>query len=76
MANQEEKAEKISGASQGVKTVTTTVAGASLGVAGGIAAITAVAVAEIVLPVALCLWTAGVAGGAIGLLIGTRKKRR
>ncbi|MCK5578484.1 MAG: hypothetical protein KAI63_03055 [Planctomycetes bacterium] len=76
MSNQEENKEKVSVASQGVKTVTTTVAGASLGVAGGIAAITAVAVAEIILPVALCLWTAGVAGGAIGLLIGTRKRRK
>lgn len=61
---------------EGVKAVATTAAGASLGVAVGIAAITAVGAAEILLPIGLCLWTAGLAGGALGLLVGTKNKNK
>lgn len=60
---------------KGVKTVASTVAGASIGVVGGIAAITAAAAVEILLPVGLCLWATGLAGGSIGVLFGTKKKR-
>lgn len=76
MTNQlDEKSEGVP-IRQGVKAVASTVAGASLGVAGGIAAITAAAAAEILLPVGLCLWTIGLAGGAIGLLFGSKNKQK
>ena len=61
--------------SQCVKTSAATIAGVSLGVIGGVAGIAAAAVFEIVLPVSLCLWATGVAGGAIGLLLGADTKK-
>lgn len=72
MTNSEEKKEKIT-VRECVKTVATTAAGASVGVAVGIAAVTAVGAIEILLPVGLCLWTMGLAGGSLGLLVGTSK---
>ncbi len=54
----------------GLKAVTTTIAGASLGVLGGVAGITAAALGEVLLPVGLCLWASGLAGGAVGLMAG------
>ena len=76
MVNQSEESNKTELAKQGVKTTASTVAGASLGVTGGIALVTAAAAAEIVLPVALCLWTVGLAGGAVGLLFGMPGKKK
>lgn len=61
---------------QGVKVISSTVAGVSLGIVSGIAAVTAAAVAEVLLPVGLCLWATGLAGGAIGLLFGTKNKKK
>lgn len=60
---------------KGVKTVASTVAGASIGVVGGIVVITAAAAIEILLPVGLCLWATGLAGGSIGILFGIKKKK-
>ncbi|MCB4756630.1 MAG: hypothetical protein LHV69_06310 [Elusimicrobia bacterium] len=59
---------------EGTKACATTVAGASVGVLVGIAGITAAALAEIVLPIGLCLWATGMAGGAVGLIAGVHKK--
>jgi len=73
MTNSDEVKDETPFARQAVKTVATTVAGASLGVIGGIAIITA---AEVLLPVGLCLWAAGCAGGAIGLLLGTINNKK
>ncbi|MDO8805449.1 MAG: hypothetical protein Q7R35_13590 [Elusimicrobiota bacterium] len=61
---------------QGIKTSAGTVAGAGLGVIAGIAGIAAAAAIEIVLPVSLCLWAAGVSGGAIGLMLGMDPKKK
>lgn len=63
-------------ARKGAKVTASTVAGASLGVVGGIAGITAAAIGEVVLPVVLCLWATGLAGGALGLLLGVGKDKR
>ena len=57
-----------------IKTTAATMAGVSLGVIGGVAGIAAAAVFEIILPVSLCLWATGLAGGAIGLLLGLDHK--
>lgn len=54
----------------GLKAATSTIAGASLGVLGGVAGITAAALGKVLLPVALCLWASGLAGGALGLMAG------
>ena len=61
---------------QGIKTGATTVAGAGLGLIAGVAGIAAAAAIEIVLPVTLCLWAAGVSGGALGLLLGIGQKKK
>jgi len=61
---------------QGIRTGASTVAGAGLGLITGVAGIAAVAAIEIVLPVSLCLWAAGVSGGAIGLLLGLDSKKK
>jgi len=61
---------------RGIKTGATTVAGAGLGLIAGVAGIAAAAAIEIVLPVSLCLWAAGVSGGAVGLLLGLDKKKK
>ena len=71
------KNEKEAGTFNGFRTTATTVAGASMGVVVGIAGVTiAAAMAEIVLPVSLCLWATGLAGGAVGLLTGCKKKEK
>lgn len=76
MTNQQDENKNTDLAKQGVKTAASTVAGASIGVTGGIALVTAAAAAEVVLPVALCLWTVGLAGGAVGLLFGIPAKKK
>ena len=73
MSNSEEKKDSAT-MQECVKAVASTAAGASLGVVVGIAAITAIGAVEILLPIGLCLWTAGLAGGALGLLVGTKNK--
>ena len=62
----------------GIKTVASAIAGATLGVVGGLSAMIGAAAVDIFLPVGLCLWTwvTGVAGGSIGLLFGTKRKPR
>lgn len=70
------KIEKEGSPCSGARSAATTLAGASMGVVVGIAGITAAALAEIVLPVALCLWATGLAGGAMGLLNGCKKKEK
>lgn len=59
----------------GLKAAASTIAGASLGVLGGVAGITAAALGEVLLPVALCLWAGGLAGGALGLMAGMDPQR-
>ncbi len=62
----------------GIKAAASIVSGVGIGVIGGIAAITAAAIGEVVLPIGLCLWATGITGGALGLLAtgrsGERKK--
>lgn len=59
-----------------VKTIALTAAFAGAGVLGAIAAVTAAAVGEVILPAALCLKVAGVTGGAIGLALGIGTKKQ
>jgi hypothetical protein len=60
---------------QCIKTAALITAGAGLGILGGVAAITVAVVAwETVLPVKVCLWAAGVTGGAVGLSLGVKTK--
>lgn len=75
MTDLEEGKKEGTSARAGVRTAASTLAGASLGVVSGIGVITAASLAEVLLPVALCLWSLGLLGGAVGLLCGTRKKR-
>lgn len=76
LESEELTAEGGAGVCTGIKAAASTVAGASLGVVGGIAGITAAAFAEVLLPVGLCLWATGLAGGAFGLLFGVCGKRK
>lgn len=59
-----------------VKTTAFTAAGAGVGVLGAIAGITIAGIFEIALPIGLCLWAGGVTLGAIGLALGTNKKKK
>lgn len=77
MTKKQDKKEDSDSLYYGLKTTASTLAGAGMGVAAGIAGIAvAAAVGEIILPVALCLWSTGVAGGALGLLLGAKKKQK
>jgi hypothetical protein len=60
----------------GLKTAAGVIAGASLGVIGGVAGIATAAVFEIVLPVSLCLWATGLAGGAAGMILGVNAREK
>ena len=61
----------------GIKAMATTVAGVTLGLVCGLTAMVAVAAVDIFLPVGLCLWSGvtSLAGGSIGLLVGTKKTK-
>lgn len=58
-----------------LRVVAVTTACAAIGVLGAIGAVTIAAAAEVVLPAALCLKAAGIAGGAVGLFLGLSSEK-